>query len=267
MKKLIIIVMLLLFNTLCIKFKKNELNITNVQYLKSDKTIVLPINNKKITCTGLFYDEKMNVFYVGNAGKELPKEKNFRATIEIISNDFKKIIKTIECYKLFPEMKDIQGVTKGTDETIWFCSYGENKVRNIDINGNLIFEFYVKQPSGIAFDFKNKNIWILTNKKLVNYTLEGNEIKSYPIKIKGQDQIYLDEKNDILYITAGIDYQKESYVYSINLKNGDVNLVYILEDSFAIEGISIVGNNLFILNDGYYHDAKVPFNQINIYKI
>ena len=268
MKKLIIIVILLLFNTLCIKFKKkNELNGANIQYLKSDKTIVLPINNKKITCTGLFYDEKMNVFYVGNAGKELPKEKKFQATIEIISNDFKKIIKTIECYKLFPEMKDIQGITKGTDGTIWFCSYGENKVRNIDINGNLIFEFYVKQPSGIAFDSKNKNIWILTNKKLINYTLEGNEIKSYPIKIKGQDQIYLDEKNDTLYITAGIDYQKESYVYSISLKNGDVNLVYILEDSFAIEGISIVGNSLFILNDGYYHNAKVPFNQINIYKI
>lgn len=269
MKKVMILFIILLVSILCIKSRvKNELNGVNVQHIKSDKTIILPNNNtnNKITCTGLFYDKKMNVFYIGNAGKELPEEKTFQATIEIISNDFKKVIKTIECYKFFPKMKDIQGVTGGINETLWFCSYGENKVKNIDINGNLIFEFNVKQPSGIAFDTKNKNLWILTNKKLINYTVEGNKIKSYPVKIKGQDQIYLDEKSNILYITAGIDYQKESYIYSVNLKNGNISLVCSLTDSFAIEGISIVGNDLYILNDGYYHKAKLPFNQINIYK-
>ena len=38
-------------------------------------------------------------------------------------------------------MRDIQGVTKSIDGTIWLCSYGENKVRHIDEKGNEIGYF------------------------------------------------------------------------------------------------------------------------------
>ena len=43
--------------------------------------------------------------------------------------------------------------------------------------------------------------------------------------------------------------------------------VYFLSDSYAIEGITITSETMFILNDGYYHSAKVPTNQVNIYNL
>ena len=41
--------------------------------------------------------------------------------------------------------------------------------------------------------------------------------------------------------------------------------MYVLKDSYVIEGITIVDNILYVLNDGYYHDAKIPINQVNMY--
>lgn len=51
------------------------------------------------------------------------------------------------------------------------------------------------------------------------------------------------------------------------METGKYKIKYILKDSFAIEGISIIDNDILILNDGYYHNAKVAENQINYYSI
>jgi len=40
-----------------------------------------------------------------------------------------------------------------------------------------------------------------------------------------------------------------------------------LKDSFAVEGIYIENEIMYIVNDGYYHNAKIPVNQINKYDI
>ena len=55
-------------------------------------------------------------------------------------------------------MRDIQGVTKSTDGTIWLCSYGENKVRHIDEKGNELGNFDIKEPSGIANDSRSNTL-------------------------------------------------------------------------------------------------------------
>ena len=39
--------------------------------------------------------------------------------------------------------------------------------------------------------------------------------------------------------------------------------LYVLKDSYAIEGITIVDDVLYVLNDGYYHDAETPINWIH----
>ena len=69
----------------------------------------------------------------------------------------------------------------------------------------------------------------------------------------------------LIYFSAGADYHGDSYIYTVDLKTSKVEPLYILKDSYAIEGITIVNNVLYVLNDGYYHDAQISVNQVNMY--
>ena len=106
---------------------------------------------------------------------------------------------------------------------------------------------------------------ILTNNYLYNCSYDGVVQKTIKIHIKGQDQLLLDEKNDLIYFSAGADYHGDSYIYTVDLKTSKVKPLYVLKDSYAIEGITIVDDVLYVLNDGYYHDAETPINQVNMY--
>lgn len=234
----------------------------------ANKILKLPNKEKSdigFTCTGIYWDQEEDCFFIGNAGKYKPNDKTFQATIEIVEKDFSTIKGNIPCYLKFENMRDIQGVTKSIDGTIWLCSYGENKVRHIDEDGNEIGDFDIKEPSGIANDSRNNTLWILTNNYLYNCSYDGMIQKIIKVHIKGQDQLFLDEKHDLIYFSAGADYHGDSYIYTVDLKTSKVKPMYILKDSYAIEGITIVDNVLYVLNDGYYHDATIPVNQVNMY--
>lgn len=269
LKKILIyvIILIILGVALFCFYVNNKLNDAIQLYSVSIKKIPSyeQIEGKKIgfTCTGLYYDENEQLFYVGNIGKYKPEEKTFKATIEIIDSNFENIVGTIKLYDKYPNIKDVQGITKDNNGNIWFCSPAENLVRLISKDGNEISKISVKNPSGIAYDKEKKSLWVLTNKFLINYSVEGEIIKKFFIKEKGQDQLYID-KSKILF-TAGLDYNGDSYIYEVDKETGKYKVKYILKDSFAVEGISIIDNNILILNDGYYHDAKVAENQINYY--
>lgn len=238
--------------------------------LYADEIIKLPDkyeNDIGFTCTGLYFNKKENIFLIGNAGKYKPDEKNFKATVEIVASDFSKIKKSIPCYLNFKNMRDIQGVANDIDGTIWICSYGENKIVHINEDGDKIESFYIKEPSGIAVDSRDNTLWILTNKFLYNCAYDGAIKKEIKVQIKGQDQLFLDENNNVIYFSAGADYFGDSYIYRVNLKTCEIKPLYVLKDSYAIEGISIIDDKLYVLNDGYYHDAKIPVNQVNIYNL
>lgn len=263
-----IVLLILIQYHVLIPYIKNKKLLANCSEIYANKIIKLPDkeeNNIGFTCTGLFWDEKTNKFLIGNAGKYKPNDEKFQASIEIVEKDFSSITNSIPCYLNFKDMLDIQGIAKTSDGTIWLSSYGENKVRQIDMYGNDIKSFYVDKPSGIANDSSDNTLWILTKTNLYNYTYDGKMIKRIKVNIKGQDQLFLDEKKNIMYISAGIDYYGDSYIYTVNLKTNEVKPLYILKDSYAIEGITIIDDVLYVLNDGYYHDAKVPVNQVNLY--
>lgn len=249
----------------CIKVKIEQ---EKCDKIYANKIIKLPdkeIKDVGFTCTGLYWDKEEECFLIGDAGKYKPDEKHFRASIEIVEKDFSAIKGYIPCYLSFENMRDIQGVTKSIDGTIWLCSYGENKVRHIDEKGNEIGYFDIKEPSGIANDSRSNTLWILTNNYLYNCSYDGVVQKKIKVHIKGQDQLFLDEENDLIYFSAGADYYGDSYIYTVNLKTKKVKPLYVLKDSYAIEGMTIVDNVLYVLNDGYYHDAQTPVNQVNMY--
>ncbi len=223
---------------------------------------------KGFTCTGLSYDETEDIFYVGNVGQGLPSEEGFKQTIVKLSKDGKTNLGEIKLFEAFPEMKNIQGLTiDKSDDTIWFCSFDENKIRHISKTGEDISSIEVLKPTGIAYDTRTDTLWVLTYSELKNIDKDGNIIDSIDVEIEGQDQIFLDEDKNEIFFTAGINYKGDNYVYKVDLSAKKISLVFILKDSFAVEGIYIDGNIMYILNDGYYHSAEVNVNQMNKYDI
>lgn len=271
-KNLIIIISLLIlgFALIAVFFINNKHHITteNAVEIFADEMIPLSqamANDNGFTCTGAVYDAYSNTFYVGDAGKNKPTDETFKAVIRQISNDFESQLQEIDCYSQFKALQDIQGVALDRNNNIWFCSHGENLIRGISESGSNIGMFDVKNPLGIAYSKSEDAFWILSDCFLMLYSKEGDKLKKYNFKVKGQDQLYLDNESNILYITAGIDYHGDSYIYTFDVDNEAFELKNILKDSYAIEGISIVKSKMYVFNDGFYHDAKIPINQVNIY--
>lgn len=226
------------------------------------------VPGKGFTCTGLTYDESEDVFYVGNIGKALPSTEGFKSTIVKLSKDGTTNLGEIKLYNTFPEMSDIQGITVDkSDDTLWFCSFAENKIRHISKEGADLSSVDINKPTGIAYDNRTDTLWVLTNLQLININKDGSIIESMDVEIEGQDQLFLDEDGEAIYFTAGINYKGDNFVYKIDLSTKEMNLEYTLKDSFAVEGIYIEDEIMYILNDGYYHDGKVDINQMNQYDI
>ena len=229
---------------------------------------------KGFTCTGLNHDASSGEWLVGNVGQDLPtNEEDMRSTIVRLSGDFSSVLGEIDLHDAFPTMKDIQGLcVDGTDQTIWFCSFGEGKVRHITRGARSLGEIDIDQPTGIAYDSRTDTIWVLTYAQLIRFSKDGKRLESFDVNVKGQDQLWLDETNDVMYFTGGLNYtgsifKGDNAVYSVDLKTGAVNEEYALADSYAVEGIYVSEGKMYVLNDGYYHSAKIPVNQVNIYDI
>ena len=114
--------------------------------------IELGETSKGFTGTGLTYDREEDVFWIGNCGKNHPSDEIFYATIVKVSKDGGTNLGEIKLYDIFPYMSDVQGVTidKRTN-TVWFCSFAENKIRQISKSGKDISSLEISKPIGIAY--------------------------------------------------------------------------------------------------------------------
>ena len=228
---------------------------------------------KGFTCTGLAYDAGSDEWLVGNIGKDLPTSDGLRSTIVRLSDDFASVCGEIDLHDAFPTMKDIQGLcVDGADQTLWFCSFGEGKIRHITREAQSLGEFDIGRPTGIAYDSRTDSLWVLTYTQLINYSKNGIQLKRFDVNIEGQDQLWLDEDADVMYFTAGLNYdgslfKGDNAVYSVDLKTGKVEKTYSLATSYAVEGLWISEGKMYVLNDGYYHGARVPVNQVDVYDI
>lgn len=124
---------------------------------------------------------------------------------------------------------------------------------------------YVEKPTGLAYSRKSDTLWVLTYTQLINMKKDGTVLLCFDIKINGQDQLFLNKSETIMYFTAGTNYEGTNYVYSVDLSSFSVEKISCLADSCAVEGIYFDSQAMYILNDGYYHSGKYPSNQVNIY--
>lgn len=193
-------------------------------------------------------------------------ESSFQSVIEVVDAKFERVVRTIELYKVFPEMKDVQGVALNTsDSTIWICSCMENMIHQITMEGYPIASYEVDAPSGIAYNPEDCTLWVLTRDSLFEMDTNGEVLRSKEMHLRGQDQLYYDDKTGLLYMTYGNDYSKPNNLCIISGESMEILYRYDLHASYAVEGVSIVDSMMYILNDGYYHSAEVPVNEVVVY--
>ena len=241
--------------------------------LNATSQIALPDiynNGHGWTCTGLAYDPSSNTFLVGDIGKALPSSQGFASQIVRVSFDFSTVVETIPLYTTFANMQDVQGITLDSDGTIWFCSTSENKIRQINKNGNSLSSFSVTQPTGIAYSPNDDSLWVLTyasSNNIKRMSKSGTTLEQYTFDYSDTlDQCFLDPSRGYLYITAGANYSSRNNVYLFDTSSHTQSITCTV-DSYSVEGIWIGESEMVIVNDGYYHSAYVDVNQANIYSL
>ena len=111
---------------------------------------------------GITYDSINKDFYIlneKNPGLLLKYDKSFK---EIFRKEL----------KLAKDFSDINFVAD--DTTLWILSDESSKIINTDLNGNKIIEFKIKvvQPEGLVVDYKNKKVFVVSDKKEELYEFE-----------------------------------------------------------------------------------------------
>ncbi len=257
-----------LYNTIDV----SELPASSIIELKAEKYFELPVYTQKgsaLTPTGISYNKTDNCFYIGNYGKGSKKDVEFCPSIEKVNLDFRNLSDEIF---LSDNNIDVQGIAydEKTD-SIWYAN-GSNIVNySIDekkeIESFSLGKFGRYKANGICIDIYDESLWILCMYKyLLHYSKDGNLIKAYDCDYIGQDHICMDENGQI-YISVGIDYHKNNnFVLSFN-KNLNLESIYRVCDSYAIEGIVVINSKLYVVNDGIYHEAKINTNYIQEYML
>lgn len=272
-----------------------------LQELQPVEYIELPLYTEErtgFTPTGITYCEKKNKFYIGNYGKSTVESEEYRPGIEgadvnfisvktMISIDISSIMNISSIYRKFDALVqklrkglnlsysvpvDVQGIAYDEEtKTIWYTN--DDTVINCDAeDGTMISSFNVGEYgkykcNGICVDPMDDTLWVLCfYNYLLHYKKDGQLIEVYRSDYIGQDHICFD-KNGNIYISVGEDYHgNNNYVLYFD-KSYNLKKIYRVLDSYAIEGICIVGSDLYVVNDGYYHDAKIKKNYIQKYQL
>lgn len=222
------------------------------------------------TCTGLTWDEKDNSFWIGDYGAMDNKNIPSPRVIEVNSN-LTEIVKTLDLSGVLSSNDNLQGVAYDTDSNTLWLAVGDT-IKNIYKDGKLRAEFSIGKYStyksnGICVDESNDTLWVLCySKYLLHFDKSGNLIKEYKLNYKDQDHICI--YDGAILVTVGADYNgEENYVIAVERNTGKVSVLYKILGAYAVEGVCVVGDKLYIANDGFYHDAKVKESYISIFEM
>lgn len=244
-----------------------RLSAVNIAYLPS----VIEEAEYALTCTGMCYDPVNHSLWIGNYGAaSLDAESIYPSIIEV---DFEtgEIITVLPLSFLEETTANIQGVAYDpADDTLWFTDSAD--IYHIDKAGNLLSrlsagEYKDSVPNGIACA-PDGSLWVLFYRDyLIHYDKSGHEIAVINCNYESQDHITCDSSGQI-WISAGADYSGDkNYVLRLDETTGRIAEGYIVEQSYAVEGIVIKDHSLYVINDGEYHDAKIRQNYIARYEL
>lgn len=219
------------------------------------------------TCTGLTWDENDNAFWIADYGALTNINMPIPRLVEV-KNEFSEVVKILDLSNILSVDDNLQGIAFDKIANSLWLAVGDT-VKNIDKDGRLLSEFdlgkYAKYESnGICVDETDDTLWVLCySKYLLNYDKSGNLIRKHDMDYRDQDQLTI--RDGMILATVGADYSgEENYVISINKNSGKTKVEYQTIGAYAVEGICIVSDKMYIVNDGRYHDAKIKNSYISV---
>ncbi len=277
-KYILTMILILVIVFIIVLAKKNKYNDIVVKEdnttitLNPNETIFLEdITQSNFTCTGIAYDNLTNTFWIADYGAE-NKDKPLNPRLIQLDEKLSEIYSIIDLANFMNDDFNIQGITYDTSSDSIWIAVGKSII-NIDKKGNLLnaidLKDYAKYSSnGIAYDKNNDTIWILFYKKyLLNIDKNGEVLLKQKVNLKDQDHIFLNDEGNLM-ATVGADYYGENnYIVDINKATGEIGVKYKIIASYAVEGLCILNNKLYVVNDGFYHNAKINKSYIQIYNL
>ena len=223
------------------------------------------------TCTGISFDLKDNAFWIADYGKKNNND-NLKPRLIEINDKFNKTIRVVELNDIVPSNANLQGIAYNYKNDSILCATGKYIIE-IDKEGNVLNKIFLKKynklsANGITYDMNTNDFYVLFySKYLLKYDIRGNVLEKYKMNYTNQDHLYYNITNKKIYVSIGADYNgNNNFVLQYDIKNSSKQL-YRTKKSYAIEGIYINNNKLYVLNDGFYHSAKIKKSYINIYNI
>lgn len=220
------------------------------------------------TSTGFTFDSTDETFWIADHGIDGGDKLRL---IELDKN-LTKILSEVYVEDYADDGKmNLQGIAYDpVDNCIWmavgdsireFSISNEKVVKIIDLG-----EYREYQANGICMDITDNTIWVLCyDQYMLHFDQNGNVLDSYQINMKDQDMIYMYE--DMIYITVGADYKgEENYCAVFDPQTGIFRIQYKLYQSYAVEGIYIDEDYIYIVNDGAFHNAMIPRTYISVYE-
>lgn len=231
------------------------------------------VAGKGFTCTGLAYDAATDTFWVGNDGRGAPADTSNEPSVINLSKDGTTIISQIDMEALTGDDDSVQGVTVDTsDNTLWVVQ-GEDAgtISNVSKAGALIsqFTFTNLDPNGIAYDSLEDELIVLkANGFLYRVSKAGTTLQSYGDLGSGStwDQLQFDPVKNGVWITEGSN-GSDGRVWFYSFANEVLSESRTVPNADAIEGIVILGDDMYIMNDAYFHSGSPALNRLLVYTV
>lgn len=215
----------------------------NIKGLVPNKQIfITDEEGKNFTATGITYDTKLDAYWISDYGALISNEETHPRVL-CFSEDFNRILYTIDLTGKLPKDSNLQGITYDINtDSLWLAT-GE-KIININKSGNILNNitlgaFAKYRSNGLVYDNHDDTLWVLFyDRYLIHYKKDGSILGKVHMNYHDQDHLFL--YKDKLMFTVGADYTGDNnFVGEINPDNGKIISAFQMLSSYAIEGETV----------------------------
>lgn len=221
---------------------------------------------KGFTCTGLAYDPTTDSFWAGNDGRNVEGDTSHVPSLVNLSKDGSTKLDEILLLSAFPSAQSIQGVAYDTsDDTLWFASFSEGVVRHISKAGADLGSITPSfTPNGIAYNPSSDSLYIMSDTGVMEERScsAGTLMNSWTITGTVTPDHLFYEAPDKLWVIYGAN-GTNGRMFPFNPLTGTYDVRGLrLQGADAVEGAVKLGNEIYVLNDAYFHSGNPALNRL-----
>lgn len=242
---------------------------------KVPDALVATDSGRGFTMTGMDFDYNRNAWWCTNYGAPIDTTSldTLNGGVVLLNFTRDSIILQYSLDTIIGANDRFQGITYNpSDSTLFICA-NNSRIYHITADGNNLLSTWsgidLLGANGIAYDTDSNLLYVLIFNpfglsRLEVRDLSNNVLSSRNLGQLRPDHIDYDSANRILWMSHG---QEESFITPYYIDEDKFGFPSTLPyNSKSIEGLQVIGNVLYISNNGYYHQTS-PINTTQRYFI